>query len=81
LKAHFFRSATFTYRKWNESIFNQRLLDHDDFARLTAIFVSGSSIGIGNEVSWARRRDSSVCVIDDSGAVSIPYAVFHLTAD
>jgi hypothetical protein len=72
-------------RKWNESILNQMLLDHIDFVRLAAFSVSGRNVGIGeqfkHQVSWARLRDSSVCVIDYSGAVSVPYAVFHLIAD
>jgi hypothetical protein len=32
-------------------------------------------------VSWTRLQDSSVCLIDDSDAVSIPYAMFHLIAN
>lgn len=32
-------------------------------------------------MSWNRLRDCSVYVIDFSGAVSVPYAMFHLIAD
>jgi hypothetical protein len=80
-----FRQIHDTYvRKWNESILNQKLLDHVDFVRLAAFSVSGCSVVIGDgfkhKVSWAYLQDSSVCVIDSSVSVSIPYAVFHLIA-
>jgi hypothetical protein len=72
-------------RKWNQSILNQKLLDNIDFVRLAAFSVSRRIVSIGaqfnQKVSWDRLQDSSVCLIDDSGAVSVPYAVFHLIAD
>jgi hypothetical protein len=70
-------------RKWYRSILNQNLLKGTDFLILAAYSVSGRSVGLyfNEEVSWARLQDSSVCLIDDSGAVSIPYALFHLIAD
>jgi hypothetical protein len=79
-----FRQIRDTFvRKWNESILNQKLLKGTDFLILAAYSVSGRSVELyfNEEVSWARLRDSSVCLIDDSGAVSIPYAMFHLIAN
>jgi hypothetical protein len=61
------------------------LLDNADFVRLSAFSLSGHSVSIGDEckhkVSWAYLWDSFVCIIDCSGSVSIPYAVFHNIAD
>jgi len=81
-----FRKICETYvQTWNESILNYKILDHFDFIRLAAFSVSGCTVRMGNHfkhnVNWARLRDSSVCVIDDAGAVSVPYAMFHLVAD
>jgi hypothetical protein len=72
-------------QKWYRSILNQKLLDNVDFVRLAAFSVSGRSAGIGapfnQKVRWDHLRDSSVCLIDESGAVSVPYALFPIIAD
>jgi hypothetical protein len=78
-----FRQIRQTYvHKWNQSILNQKLLEGTDFLLLAAYSVSGRSVGtyFKEKVSWTRLQDSSVCLIDDSDAVSIPYAMFHLIA-
>ena len=70
--------------KWRTSITESNLLNTSDLLYLAAYSISGRSVGVGSfrdKVSWNRLRDSSVCVIDDYGRVSVPYALFHLIAD
>ena len=70
--------------KWRASITENDLLNTSDLLYLAAFSISGRSIGIRSfrdKVSWSRLRDSSVCVIDDDGRVSVPYALFLLIAD
>lgn len=66
--------------KWIEYILNHKLLDHEDIIQVAPFSVSGKEVGINDKVSWSRLWDSSVCLIDYSDTVSVPYATFHIVA-
>ena len=70
--------------KWGTSITENSLLNTSDLFYLAAFSISGRKIGMSSfrdKISWNRLRDSSVCVIDANGRVSVPYALFNLIAD
>ncbi|RKP18705.1 hypothetical protein ROZALSC1DRAFT_22966, partial [Rozella allomycis CSF55] len=59
-----------------------KALEPIDFIKLAAFSFSGLKVVLNSKVienlSWARLRDSSVCLINDSDSrISIPYAIIH----